>query len=281
MCIIIGNGIILKKTFAPLQKLLQWIHSVIPGKLLPPLDNETPITEFSQLNTAVLDLSKRNLDAYRQQKNFLENAAYELQTPLAIAANKIEFFAQNENLKENHLNELDEIYRTLNKAVRLNKSLLLLSRIENRQFEERTSIDLIRITREIIADMKDIYIEKNLGISIPEPEERICLVQMNEALAQILLSNLIKNAFVHTPSGGKINIEIRSDAFTIRNSGEKPLDETKIFRRFYRSENTDPTPDSTGLGLAIVQSIVASNGMKMGYVFDGEHVFSIKPIFHS
>ena len=275
LCIIIGNSLILKRAFTPLQKLLAWIASVVPGKSIPSLDNETSITEFSRLNTAVEDMSKRSLEAYRQQKEFIENASHELQTPLAVATNKIELLSQNENLTEDHLKELDEIYRTVNKAVHLNKSLLLLSRIENRQFGETNTIDLGKLIEEITADMLDIYAEKQLQLVIPESIEDRCVVKMNEPLTQILLSNLLKNAFVHTPRGGQIRIDLQTDRLIIRNTGQNPLNKDLVFRRFYRSEE-NLSSESTGLGLAIVQSIATFSRVKVNYTFDEqEHVFTI------
>ena len=78
-----------------------------------------------------VQISNRSYKAYEEQKQFIENASHELQTPLAIVRGKVELLAESDSLTEQQMKELDEIYSTLGRAVKLNKSLLLLSRIEN------------------------------------------------------------------------------------------------------------------------------------------------------
>lgn len=273
VCIIVGNRVILKKSFIPLQKLLFWLDSIIPGKPVPALNNETSILEFQQLNEATMAMSQRNLQAYEQQKQFIENASHELQTPLAIALNKIELFAQNQNLTEKQLDEIDTIYQTLNKTVKLNKSLLLLSRIENEQFQDVTEINVYELLSTLANDFIEIYEDKRIDFKI---EKKVDLnVRMNEQLSQILFSNLLKNAFVHTPKKGKIIICIDSNILLIKNTGIVSLDERQIFNRFYhKSENKQNS--STGLGLSIAKSICTACRIELQYKFEGEHLFLLK-----
>lgn len=61
---------------------------------------KTEITEFNDLQNAVSMLINRNKVVYEQQKQFIGNASHELQTPLAITANKLELLAEEGNLTE-------------------------------------------------------------------------------------------------------------------------------------------------------------------------------------
>ena len=152
ICTSIGTRLILQSVFRPLHHLLEWLKQIQPGKEVPVLDNPTKIREFRQLGDAAVDMGNRSYKAYEEQKQFIENASHELQTPLAIVRGKVELLAENEAMTEEQLKELDEIYATLGRAVRLNKSLLLLSRIENGQYTETedVSVDDVRGTERSV-----------------------------------------------------------------------------------------------------------------------------------
>lgn len=273
LLIVIGNRIILKQSFKPLLKLLDWLNSVVPGKTVPALENKTKIEEFKQLNKAAYAMSLRSLKSYEIQKQFIENASHELQTPLAVALNKTEMLAQNENMSEQELSEIDAIYKALNKAGKINKSLLFLSRIENEQFSEKKEININRLLRELSEDFIEIYADKNIDFQLTEESQLTIL--LNENLAQTLISNLLKNAFVHTLKNGEINILIGNSTLKIENSGEKALEGERIFERFYRAAESK-NENSTGLGLAIVKSIADANNIAIDYQFRDKHVFLLK-----
>lgn len=273
LCIIVGTYFVLRKSFKPLHKLLHWLDGIVPGKPVPALDNETNITEFRKLNESALAMSRRSEQAYREQKQFIENAAHELQTPLAISRGKLELLAESSNLSEEQLTEIDELYRTLGRAVKLNKSLLLLSRINNGQYPDTVEVNINVLTHDLLSDLMDIYEYKNIRLSVQEEGE--CMVRMNESLAQIIISNLLKNALIHTPAGGDMKVSIQRNSFSVTNSGGKALDPDKIFRRFYRADMDKK--ESNGLGLAIVQSIAKLYGMSISYsYFNEEHTFLLK-----
>lgn len=271
VCILIGNRIILKRSFLPLNNLLTWLNSQVPGKPLSPLSNDTKIVEFEQLNNAAVAMSKRNLEVYMQQKNFIENASHELQTPLAVLQNKIELLVQGENLTEKQLSELGEMYNTINRASKLNKSLLLLSKIENQQFVEEEKINFNRLIDDVNQDMEDIYSFKKIDTTIDDQED--CFYSMNEDLARILVTNLLKNAYLHTDNSGWIVIYINNNTLTFKNSGNKPLDSQLIFDRFYKNGNKE---ESAGMGLAIVRSICQKYDIQLDYNYHEGHVFVLK-----
>ena len=264
ICTSIGTRLILQSVFRPLQRLLDWLQQIQPGKELPVLDNPTKIREFQQLGN-------RSYKAYEEQKQFIENASHELQTPLAIVRGKVELLAENESMTEQQLKELDEIYATLGRAVRLNKSLLLLSRIENGQYTETEDVSVDEVLDELLPDLMDIYEGKKIHLVRIKGEEPF-VIRCNLSLTQILVSNLVKNSLVHNHAGGELYIETTSSSLIIKNSGEHPLDGEKLFRRFYRS--IDGKKDSTGLGLAIARSIAISASLSLTYKWqEGMHLF--------
>ena len=98
---------------------------------------------------------------------------------------------------------------------------------------------------------------------------------MNESLAVALITNLLKNAFVHNVDGGHIRIEITGHSMTFRNSGAgRSLDATHIFERFYQGSKKE---GSTGLGLAIADSICKLQHLTLRYYFEkDEHCFELR-----
>ena len=270
LCVTAGTRVVLKRVFVPLQRLLTWFDHVVPGKPVPPLDNETKIAEFSKLNKAAVAMSFRSQKAYEEQKQFIENASHELQTPLAIARGKLELLAESEGLSEKHLQDIDELYRTLGRAVKLNKSLLLLSRIDNGQYPDSRMLDLGAIAKETLCNLLDIYESRQIKASVEERD--VCRAEMNDSLAHVLLTNLLKNAIVHNNPGGELRLVLGKNEMKVCNTGVSPLDAGKIFRRFYRADLSKK--ESTGLGLAIAKSICGLYGIRLSYMYEqGMHCF--------
>lgn len=273
ICTSVGIRLVLKGAFRPLNKLLDWLHRIQPGKEVPPLNNPTTISEFRQLSDAAVDMGNRSYKAYVEQKQFIENASHELQTPLAIVRGKVELLAESEGLTEQQMEALDEIYSTLGRAVKLNKSLLLLSRIENGQYTEREDVPIDEILDELLPDLMDIYEHKQVRLT-RERGEQPFVIRCNHSLAQILISNLVKNSLFHNRMGGELQIITTSASLTIKNTGDAPLDGEKLFRRFYHG--ADGKKDSTGLGLAIARSIALSASLGLTYEWqDGMHCFRL------
>ena len=273
ICTSIGIQLVLKGVFRPLHRLLDWLHCIQPGKEVPPLDNPTKIREFRQLSDAALDMGNRSYKAYEEQKQFIENASHELQTPLAIVRGKVELLAESEGMTEQQMEQMDEIYATLGRAVKLNKSLLLLSRIENGQYTEMEDVSVDEILDELLPDLMDIYEHKQVRL-IRKREEQPFIIRCNHSLAQILVSNLVKNSLLHNREGGELQVLTTPTSLVIKNTGDVPLDGEKLFRRFYHG--MDGKKDSTGLGLAIARSIALSSSLKLTYEWqDGMHTFRL------
>lgn len=273
ICTSIGIQLVLKGVFRPLHGLLDWLHCIQPGKEVPPLDNPTKIREFRQLSDAALDMGNRSYKVYEEQKQFIENASHELQTPLAIVRGKVELLAESEGMTEQQMEQLDEIYATLGRAVKLNKSLLLLSRIENGQYTEMEDVSVDEILDELLPDLMDIYEHKQVRL-IRKREEQPFIIRCNHSLAQILVSNLVKNSLLHNREGGELQVLTTPTSLVIKNTGDVPLDGEKLFRRFYHG--MDGKKDSTGLGLAIARSIALSSSLKLTYEWqDGMHTFRL------
>lgn len=262
---------VFRKNMKPLYVLLKWLDSSQLGKKNEPLENTTKITEFRKLNAATMAFAERGEKLFEQQKSFIGNASHEMQTPLAICRNRLEMLMEDETLTEHQLNELIKTHQTLENLTHMNRSLLLLCKIENGQFADTCSVCLNDILAHYLDDYKEVYAYRNITVTVTT--DSLFCVEMNDSLVSVLVTNLLKNSFVHNIDGGFIYIKITADTFEISNTGEKPLDRERIFERFYQGQKKE---GSTGLGLALVDSICKANHLKIDYTYvENRHIFTI------
>ncbi|RAW02337.1 sensor histidine kinase [Pseudochryseolinea flava] len=269
--IMIINNILLRRIWRPFYAILDRLRNFRVESPELPAFSVTRVTEFNMLQESITTLLHRTVATFQSQKQFIENASHELQTPLAISINKLELLAEKQQHAEANLAEISSVIESLQRLTRLNKTLLLLSKIENRQFPEQTSVDFNQLLDHLAIALSDLADYKSVILSVHHRGR--LTKRINEDLASIMLSNLIKNGILHNVEGGRIEIEVTDQGVTIENTSTLgTLDKSKIFERFYKGSNQK---HSTGLGLAIVKSICDLYGYKLEYRYNGKHVFSI------
>lgn len=267
------NNVILQRLWKPFYDYLEQLKNFRLGgsKSLPYAATSTK--EFSDLQQTVNALLQHNIETYEHQKEFIGNVSHELQTPLAITINKLELLIEKGSLDNAQAENLADILNIIERLVKLNKSLLLLTKIENKQFPDEQQISLNQIARQSISEMEEVAEYKNVSIHLDESGE--LSAQMDKSLANIIISNLLRNALFHNISGGSIHIQLSETSFSISNTGTNtPLDEKKIFSRFHKSESTT---SGSGLGLAIVKAICDLYGFSVTYRYENNfHHFTLK-----
>lgn len=222
---------------------------------------KSTIQEFSELNKTLELMTKKIHQDYISQKQFIENASHEIQTPLAVIKSKIELLIQSKTISESDIQIIQSVYNASNKLSSLNKALLLLSKIENNQFKELDEIQFKLLIEKTIEHFQDIISHKNINIEkkyLADPSFR-----MNPVLADILISNLIQNAIRHNIPGGFIVIQLSNKNIVISNASNSSFKNTKeLFQRFRKSE---ASAESIGLGLAIVKEIADKYKISINY----------------
>jgi len=232
---------------------------------------DSNILEFHQLNTGLNSIMKENILAFRRQKEFLENFAHELQTPLAMLMSKTDLLLQNN--KEDHQTQknLISIQESISRISRINKNLLLLSRIEQNQFPEKENLILEDSIRYVLDLTEDFFQERACTVNC-KFESKIELFA-NRYLLEILLTNLLSNALRHSEKGIQIIIETKENECMISNPGTTPLNKDAVFQRFISTSIHSP---GSGLGLAISREICLASGWVLTYDFiNGRHFFTI------
>jgi len=274
LILFIVNRFLLGKLWEPFHNTLEQLKQFnLSGKNKIEL-RQTDVDEFAALNkTAILMTEKVSID-YESLKSFTENASHEIQTPLAIIKTKIELLSQSENLDETQINALQALYNATTRLSKLNQSLLLLTKIENRQFVETERVNISSILNRHIENFEELAETKNIKI-VKNIAENMML-QMNESLAEILISNVLINAIKHNYKNGIIEVNLNENRLTVSNSGLMPVTETsKLFERF-RKDST--AGDSLGLGLSIIKKICEISGFSVSYFFEN-NMHIIKVVF--
>lgn len=236
--------------------------------------NKTNIREFDELNKAIMQLTDRNNHVYIQQKEFTANAAHELQTPLAAMQAKLELMMQEKNLSEDQVKHIQSLSQSVTRMTRLNKGLLLLAKIENNQFRDVQQIDTGMIIKRVIQQSTSHIQMKHLQVV---ESYRPTIIHSNPDLTDILITNLINNAILHTPAGGNMEITSGNGKVEIRNSGKPlPFPAENLFYRFQKG-NHPKASEGNGLGLAIAKQICNTCHFDIAYRYeDGYHVFILR-----
>lgn len=268
---ILVNNFVLKNTWKPFYHLLQYIKNFRLDKELIQELPETKIKEFMLLNDSVIDLQKTNKSIFNNQKQFIENVSHEMQTPLAIGINKLELLAGEKDLSPEQIQKIGSIIEAFQHLSGLNKSLLLLSKIENKQFISEDRVNFYEIINRLIDGFSDFTEYQKIQIRFLKEES--WMLEMNKDIAEILVMNLFKNAIIHNCQGGELFIRMSKSSFTIENtSNDLAIPANKLFERFNKKPNSK---QSTGLGLAIVKAIVDVSGLDITYSFNERHVFKV------
>jgi signal transduction histidine kinase len=258
----------------PLGETIEIIRNFSLKRHSPVTLNPTDIDEFQHLNLEITKLTDRISFDYQNIKQFSENAAHELLTPLSIIRNKVDTLLSLPGMTEEQLTITASIEDGIDRLNRINRGLLQLSRIENGQFEQFRKINLTKVINDVASELAELLDLKSISYhtySESEPE-----IYLDPDLAKILFNNLLNNAIKYTPAGGNVTVTVSKNEIRVTNSGSSPLaGGDKVFTRFYR-ENMES--QSTGLGLAIVRSICTTGSIEIRYEFrDQEHHFILIP----
>ena len=237
-----------------------------------PVFAPTSIKEFQQLHSGLSKLINSNLRAYQIQKEFTQNAAHELQTPLAIFQTKLDLLLQDASLTGEQATILQSLYEAASRLTRITKNLLLLAKIENEQFVETGPLTIGELIEDTFPWLNEQAEEKNITIK-EEVKNDIHIVD-NQGLVEILINNILLNAIRHNRENGKLNIEVVENKLIVSNTSTRDaLDLSALFKRFGKSCKLS---GSSGLGLSIIKQICERYGWQITYEHKkGLHYFSV------
>ncbi|MGK4566182.1 sensor histidine kinase [Flavobacterium sp. 3HN19-14] len=261
------------KLWKPFYDTLNQIRDFEIDKNKAPQFAATDTEEFDSLNKSIARLIEKNTAIYKGQREFIENAAHELQTPLALFQSKIDALSQLPETTKDQFGILETMHKDVARFNRLNKNLLLLSKIDNVSAPEKQNIVINDYVAKNIAFFEEQAKAKHLTITTRFSST--VEAESNPELVEILINNLFLNAIRHNIKDGQIIITIADKSLLFRNSGiQQALPIDKLFNRFSK---TDPSSKGNGLGLAIIKKIANSNQWEISYSFeDNLHGFLVR-----
>lgn len=237
----------------------------------PVILGEQDIEEFDELKQVLEVMTRRLANDYRELKEYTDHITHELQTPLAVIKSKTELLIQSENMGAEEMKLLQAINTSVHQLSRLNSTLTLITRIENRQFTEKDEIKLTGLLERHLE-----LLQEHIGLRGIQVKKLYRdggkVIFMDQGLADLLIANLLKNAIVHNIEGGTIVLETNPDSLIIRNDGP-PLgfSQEELFTRFVR--DTKRT-GNFGLGLSLVKKVCENYGIMIEYFFENQqHTF--------
>lgn len=266
----ITNRLVLNRLWQPFYNLLKELRlfNITDNRDIPL--EKTNIDEFEELNKAIISMSTRVKGDYKQLKTFTENASHELLTPLAVINSKLDTLIQTDSFTLTQSKLLTDLYSGVSKLTRLNQSLLLLVKIENRLLETQEDIDLKLHIEDMLVQFEEIFLDKALNVTADLGEKEL---MTSTYLVDILLNNLLGNAIRHNRAGGEIKIKLTDAFLVIQNTGSTgPLKHDEIFARFHKSSESE----GSGLGLTISRQICENLNFALNYSYQSTyHTFSV------
>ena len=233
------------------------------------------VDEFNDLNRVVSGLVEKVLADHRMLKEFSENAAHEMRTPVAVIQARLEDAAQDPGLSKEQAEAIGAAQTAVQRLSQLNSALLLLTRIDNLQFTERTPINASEVIDEVMEQLQGHIVER--GIQATLHLDRSVVIEGEPTLFRILVLNLLKNAVGHNTTKGSVVVSLTGTILHIRNTG-LPLsgDPQRMFDRFARASEEK---GSVGLGLSIARRICAVHSWNIDYTTkENEHSVVVR--FH-
>ena len=218
----------------------------------------TSTKDFVQLDRTLREMMRKIEDLFRKEKEITVNISHELMTPVSVLRSKLENMLLRENLDPAIETGIEESLRTLHRLKTLVNSLLMIARIESRQYLKEETVELVSILNEVVEELAPIADDAGVAITL-DCDRRFSLSNANRSLLFSMFYNVVNNAVKNTPDSGRIEISGKesegrfevSVCDTGRGMSQEQLD--KLFSRF--STRLDPAGDSTGIGLAITKSI--------------------------
>jgi len=246
-----------------IEYLLKPFYQIINTKIKrvnePKSFNYTTIkahsTDFQELDSVLNQMMLRINDLFQKEKEFIANVSHELLTPISLLKNRFENLLQNESINDEGIDKIVSSLKTLDLLKKIINNLLLISRIDNNQFDNNEPVLLKEIVSEILIDFEDRIEEKHIGAKNRMED---FVFHGNKTLIHIMLYNLILNAIKYNVEKGTIGITsqfINNQYFLkIADSGKgmSQQQQSSIFERFSRISFEQ---EGQGLGLAIVDSI--------------------------
>jgi len=255
---------------------LFFISRFLAGRSIAPIQNITAITEkinqnnlqervslpenkdeLYKLSASINSLLKRIEEALDRERQFTSDASHELRTPLANLRGNLEVLIRKVRSPEEYELKINNALKEIDRLSKMVEQLLFLARFD-KQKTTAEKADLIILLDEALQRNKHQISARNLKIEFTNQLEKSA--EVPKYYTSIIIENLLSNAIKYSSKDEtiKISVEEKTSAIQLKitNYGEAIAleDHAKIFKPFYRTQNTKNLKiNGTGLGLSIVK----------------------------
>ncbi|WP_440893800.1 ATP-binding protein [Aeromonas dhakensis] len=251
---------LISRGLAPLRQLAQAIGERHPANLSP-LNLKIRAQELTPLTNEINRLMHALADTIEREKQFTNEAAHELRTPLAVLRIHSENALAAEDA-ESRQHSLQKMLLALDRSDRLLRQLLTQARIDNQQGLELSELNLNQLLQGTLATLAPIALKKDQQLSLEGTEQLTVIGQAT--LLELMFSNLIDNALRYTQAQGEIVVEACQEGHRVRvdirdnGPGIPTAALSRLCERFFRVNPQQG--DGVGLGMAIVSRIAQLHG---------------------
>lgn len=248
-----------RRTLRPLQSLADQAKRVQTMEDIRPLDPKDAPQEVADLVKALNIALEKLRASIEAEKQFLQDAAHALRTPLAIVKARLELDGEKVD-KDSMVEEVDSL-------IRLASQLLASANAERLVLPSDARANLADLARDVVSNMTPLAIRTGVDLGYFDNGGRAAVRGDSDAISHAL-KNLIENALKYTPRGRSVTVHIEHSPPAIVVTDEGPgipegADE-KIFKRHSRGKFGDGR--GAGLGLSIVRRIMSAHGGTVEFV---------------
>jgi signal transduction histidine kinase len=261
---LVGGMLVASRISAPLRRMARVAARVDAGDLSPRMELGGPRDEVRVLAHSFDQMLERLEAAFARQSAFVADASHELRTPLTIARGQLEVLAMTDDPSRADIRRVEGIVRTeIDRMARLVEDLVVLAHAGGEGFLRLEPIDLPEFLTGIVEGLRPTVADRRLELEAIPP---VVLDADPDRMAQAL-RNLLRNAVVHTESGGlaRLSAQVRGDRVRLIVDDDGPgipaEDRERVFDRFARLDASRARDGGgTGLGLSIVKVIAQAHG---------------------
>lgn len=249
----------IRRALEPLVRLSTQLDKREGQDLAPVGGSELP-EEVAPLVVALNHLFGRVRDAFDREREFSDNAAHELRTPLAALKTRAQLVTGKLSSQPELRADMGQFVEALDRAAHVIDRLLEFARLSGPSHVDAV-LDLSALVEDVAREAGPDAIAKRIeyGVDIAPG----VLVSGNSATLRLAMRNIVENAVKFTPRGGEIAIGLVRNQGWARvvvsddGPGLQPGDEQRVFERFWRANSEQP---GSGLGLALVAKVAAAHG---------------------
>ncbi len=220
--------------------------------------------EFGVLASGFNAMAARVETTVNTLRQFVADAAHELNTPLTALRTNLELTAVND-MSDAARSDIEQALAELNRLEKLTRSLLTLARLEAPVARaEHAPVDLTGLIRQMNERYASRAEQARIALTIESPAETV-VIDADQTQITRMLDNLLDNALKFTPAEGRVELGLRVEDTDVQlwvqdtGIGIPENELPKLFSRFHRGRNAARFPGN-GLGLVITKAIVTEHG---------------------